>query len=187
MSDRASWLEEWCPDCHAASGARCRLFRHSTRRADLAAHLHKARGWRQRPRPRCKAQPGELCRTPSRRAAAPHTPRLSPARTNSDGGTRCGLNWSADARRSSSFHFMERPERGARSEQSRCLGCKTASLSTSTVRYGVTSSRTPSRRRCGAATGASPASPPSTAPWSGRRTIAASSSQAREAGHDSTR
>lgn len=185
MSDRASWLEEWCPDCHAASGARCRLFRHSTRRADLAAHLHKARGWRQRPRPRCKAQPGELCRTPSRRAAAPHTPRLSPARYE--------LGWWAsvwaelERRRTTIAVVPFHGKAGAGSEQSRCLGCKTASLSTSTVRYGVTSSRTPSRRRCGAATGASPASPPSTAPWSGRRTIAASSSQARGAGHDSTR
>jgi hypothetical protein len=40
--------------------------------------LHGARGWRHRWCPSCKAQPGELCRTPTgRQAAVPHTPRLS--------------------------------------------------------------------------------------------------------------
>ena len=40
--------------------------------------LHGARGWRHRSCPSCKAQPGELCRTPTgRQAAGPHTARLS--------------------------------------------------------------------------------------------------------------
>ena len=38
-------------------------------------------GWRQRPCPACKAEPGELCCTPTgRRAGRPHTARLGPAR-----------------------------------------------------------------------------------------------------------
>jgi hypothetical protein len=40
--------------------------------------LHGARGWRHRSCPSCKAQPGELCRTPTgRQAAGPHTARLN--------------------------------------------------------------------------------------------------------------
>jgi hypothetical protein len=81
MSDRAAWLEEWCPHCYAAPGARCRLFRYPRRRRDLSAHLHYARGWRERPCPKCNAEPGETCLTPSGRVAtAAHTARLLPAR-----------------------------------------------------------------------------------------------------------
>ena len=43
--------------------------------------MHAARGWRQRSCPTCKAQPGELCKTPTgRRAGQPHTARLHPGR-----------------------------------------------------------------------------------------------------------
>ena len=43
--------------------------------------LHAARGWRQRSCPTCKAQPGELCKTPTgRRASQPHTARLQRGR-----------------------------------------------------------------------------------------------------------
>ena len=43
--------------------------------------LHAARGWRHRSCPACKAQAGELCRTPTgRRAAQPHTARVHPGR-----------------------------------------------------------------------------------------------------------
>jgi hypothetical protein len=81
MSDRAAWLEQWCPHCYAAPGARCRLFRYPRRRRDLSAHLHYARGWRQRPCPKCKAEPREKCRTPSGRVATTaHAARLLPAR-----------------------------------------------------------------------------------------------------------
>ena len=38
--------------------------------------LHIARGWHARPCPTCKAQPGDPCRTPSRRASKPHVGRL---------------------------------------------------------------------------------------------------------------
>ena len=76
MSDRSRWLEEWCPDCRASPGTRCRLpWFSSTRRA--SPWLHIARGWRARPCPTCKAQPGEPCRTPSgREASKPHVARL---------------------------------------------------------------------------------------------------------------
>ena len=49
--------------------------------ASRPAVLHAARGWRQRSCPTCKAQAGELCKTPSgRRATQPHTARVHPGR-----------------------------------------------------------------------------------------------------------
>ncbi len=76
--DRRLWLSEPCPSCGAHSGLRCQTSRHSGK---PTRWLHAARGWRQRSCPTCKTQPGELCRTPTgRRAAQPHTARLSPAR-----------------------------------------------------------------------------------------------------------
>ena len=62
----------------ARSGLRCRTSRYRGRSAQW---LHGASGWRQRPCPTCKAQPGEPCETPSgRRAAQPHSARLHRAR-----------------------------------------------------------------------------------------------------------
>lgn len=85
MSDRSAWLEQWCATCHAAPGARCgqRLCgrRGSRGRIVPTAHLHAARGWRERPCPTCKAPAGEWCSTPSgREASRVHTARLRPAR-----------------------------------------------------------------------------------------------------------
>ncbi len=78
MSDRAGWLEEWCPSCHASPGSRCRLFARTMR---PSRYLHAARGWRARRCPTCKASPGEACRTPSgREASRTHTARLTPGR-----------------------------------------------------------------------------------------------------------
>jgi len=77
VADRRLWLEETCPTCRAAPGARCRDpdFLRKTRRA--VNELHFARGWRQRSCPSCHAQPGEGCFTPGgRRAARPHTARM---------------------------------------------------------------------------------------------------------------
>ena len=80
MSDRALWLEEWCPTCRAAPGARCRL-PWSRRATAKPSALHAARGWRARPCPKCKASPGESCRTPSgREASRIHEARLRPGR-----------------------------------------------------------------------------------------------------------
>lgn len=79
MSDRALWLEEWCPACRVMAGARCRIsWMWKTREA---TPLHVARGWRARSCPTCKALPGDSCRTPSGREA-PHThqARLRPGR-----------------------------------------------------------------------------------------------------------
>ena len=84
MSDRFAWLEEWCPECGAAPGARCRSWRWDPKRGASPSpvpRLHVGRGWRKRPCPTCKAAPGEPCRTPSRREASrTHTARLRPAR-----------------------------------------------------------------------------------------------------------
>jgi hypothetical protein len=75
VSDRALWLDEWCPTCRAAPGARCRLPYYRKTRPPTG--LHVARGWRARPCPRCKAPAGEACRTPSgREALSTHEARL---------------------------------------------------------------------------------------------------------------
>jgi hypothetical protein len=85
MSDRALWLEEWCPTCHAAPASRCRLpYQRKTR---PNTRLHVARGWRARPCPTCKAAAGEQCRTPSgRQASRTHEARLRPGRHELLGG-----------------------------------------------------------------------------------------------------
>jgi hypothetical protein len=83
MSDRRAWLDEWCPECRAAPGTRCRdRHRYSCRaRCGPAPGLHVARGWRTRRCPTCKAFSGDACHTPSgRQASQPHTARLRPAR-----------------------------------------------------------------------------------------------------------
>jgi hypothetical protein len=85
MSDRSAWLDQWCPECHAAPGARCGRWpwgRRGTRgRAVPIAHLHVARGWLERPCPTCKALAGERCSTPTgREASRVHTARLRQAR-----------------------------------------------------------------------------------------------------------
>ncbi len=82
MSDRRAWLEEWCPYCRAAPGARCRDGRHSSaKRPSPGQRLHAARGWRERWCPTCKALSGDPCPTPSgREASRPHTARLRPGR-----------------------------------------------------------------------------------------------------------
>jgi hypothetical protein len=83
MSDRRAWLAEWCPECRAAPGARCRDRHRYSYSADCgpAACLHVARGWRTRRCPTCKARSGDPCHTPSgREASQPHTARLRPGR-----------------------------------------------------------------------------------------------------------
>ena len=81
MSERSTWLEHWCPTCHAAPGARCRRSRWTSGRGNAAAQLHVARGWLERSCPTCKAPPGERCSTPTGRPASQvHTARLRPAR-----------------------------------------------------------------------------------------------------------
>ncbi len=84
MSDYAPWLEDWCPECSAAPGARCKRTRWSRAgkvRDAPVARLHAARGWRERRCPTCGAAPGEPCRTPSgRKASTLHSARRRPAR-----------------------------------------------------------------------------------------------------------
>jgi hypothetical protein len=84
MSDRRAWLTQWCPECRAAPGARCGLWRWGRKgpgRLEPLAHLHIARGWLERACPTCQAEPGEACFTPTGRAAARvHSARLRPGR-----------------------------------------------------------------------------------------------------------
>jgi hypothetical protein len=79
VSDHSLWLQEWCPTCRAAPGARCRL--PSFSRTSQPTPLHFARGWRARVCPTCKAFPGDSCRTPSgRQTSHTHQARLRPGR-----------------------------------------------------------------------------------------------------------
>jgi hypothetical protein len=81
VSERSTWLEHWCPTCHAATCARCRRSRGTNGRGNAAAQLHGARGWLERSCPTCKAPPGAHCSTPTGRPASKvHTARLRPAR-----------------------------------------------------------------------------------------------------------
>ena len=77
MSDRREWLAQWCPECRAAPGARCRPKWSNGSASRGATHLHVARGWRERTCPACGAWAGEPCRTPSgREASRVHAARL---------------------------------------------------------------------------------------------------------------
>ncbi len=85
MSCRRAWLEEPCPQCGAAVGARCCAWRLSprrrTERSTPLRSLHIARGWRGRGCPTCKAPPGVGCTSPSGRTASRiHAARLGRAR-----------------------------------------------------------------------------------------------------------
>jgi hypothetical protein len=81
VTERSTWLPQWCPACHAAPGARCRRSRWTSGHGNAAAELHVARGWLERSCPTCKAPPGEDCSTPTGRPASQaHTARLRPAR-----------------------------------------------------------------------------------------------------------
>jgi hypothetical protein len=78
VSDRALWLDEWCPTCRAAPDARCRV-PWGRRATAKPSALHIARGWRARPCPKCKAIADEPCRTPpGRDASLAHEARLRP-------------------------------------------------------------------------------------------------------------
>ncbi len=80
MSDRRAWLAEWCPECRAAPGRRCRRRARSTDPRP-ATRLHVPRGWRARPCPTCGVTAGDACRTPSgREASQPHVARLRAGR-----------------------------------------------------------------------------------------------------------
>jgi hypothetical protein len=75
MSDRALWLEEWCPTCRAAPGARCRV--HYLNKTRRPSPLHVACPFV----PDVKALPDERCRTPSgRESSRIHQARLRPGR-----------------------------------------------------------------------------------------------------------
>ncbi len=77
-TDRHAWLEEWCQECWAAPGGRCRR-RRLSRRVDLPARLHVARGWRAWSCSTCTALEGDPCCSPSgREAARPHAARSRP-------------------------------------------------------------------------------------------------------------
>jgi hypothetical protein len=79
MSDRALWVEEWCPTCRVSPGARCRMPFASKTRA--LTRLHIARGWRARSCPTCNAPAGGPCRTPSgQEASRNHEARLRSGR-----------------------------------------------------------------------------------------------------------
>jgi hypothetical protein len=79
MSDPREWLSQWCPQCCATPGMRCRRDRWTRIRAPRAVRLHVARGWRERRCPTSRVLAGEPCRTPGGRTASKvHSARLRP-------------------------------------------------------------------------------------------------------------
>jgi hypothetical protein len=81
ISHRAVWLDEWCPTCRSAPGARCRVPYLSLSKTRSPTQLHVARGWRVRSCPTCKALRGKPRSTPSgRESSRVHQARLRPER-----------------------------------------------------------------------------------------------------------
>ena len=121
MSDRAAWLERWCPECGASPGSRCQRWhwgrRGSASRTVPVTYLHVARGWLERPCPACRAATGERCLTPSgREALRVHRGRLQAARWEL---VRRAAVWEELERRgatSAIVSFWGRAGRGGRSE-----------------------------------------------------------------------
>ncbi len=131
MSDHQAWLEEWCPECRAAPGARCGHYtsrRGGGGRMIALARLHVARGWRGRRCPACKALPGERCRTPTgREASRIHTARLVPGRAEL---VRPAV-WDELGRRDATIAvvpFSGRAGRGGQTEVIRLARCEAGEL-----------------------------------------------------------
>jgi hypothetical protein len=113
MSDRASWLEECCPTCRVAPGARCR--NPYARKTRSPARLHVARGWRARACPTCKALPGEPCRTASgREASHTHQARRRPGRRELLSGESVWQELEARGATIATVPFSARAGRGGR-------------------------------------------------------------------------
>jgi hypothetical protein len=116
VSDRALWLEEWCPTCRVAPGSRCRLRYYGKTR--LPTGLHVARGWRARRCPACKAHPGEPCRTPSgREASRTHEARLRPGRHELISGESVWQELERRGAAVASVRFSGRAGRGGRTDR----------------------------------------------------------------------
>ncbi len=116
MSDRALWLDEWCPTCRAAPGARCRV--HYLRKKRPPTPLHVARGWRARSCPTCKAHPDDRCRTPSgRESSRIHQTRLRPGRSELLSGESVWQELVALGATVATVPFTGRAGRGGRTDR----------------------------------------------------------------------
>jgi len=116
MSDRALWLDEWCPTGRAAPRARCRV--HYLSKTRPPTSLHVARGWRARVCPTCKALPGEPCRTPSgREASRIHQARLRPGRHELLTGEAICQELEARAATIATVPFTSRAGHGGRTDR----------------------------------------------------------------------
>ena len=116
MSDRALWLDEWCPTCRAAPGARCRV--HYLSKTRPPTPLHVARGWRGRSCPTCKALPGERCSNPSgREASRIHQARLRPGRRELLSGESVWQELEARGATIATVPFSGRAGRGGRTDR----------------------------------------------------------------------
>lgn len=117
MSDRAAWLEDWCPRCGAAPGSRCRSPSPGGIHSAVALwHLHPARGWRSRSCPTCQAIPGETCRARSGRGAVDRSGRPVLPRPGRGGITATAGLSRRDAR--------SRPTSRACPSETRKTGCQ---------------------------------------------------------------
>jgi hypothetical protein len=116
MSDRALWLDEWCPTCRAAPGARRRV--HYLSKTRPPAPLHVARGWRARSCPTCKALPDERCRTPSgRESSRIHQARLRPGRSELPSAESVWQKREALGATVATVRFSGRAGRGGRTDR----------------------------------------------------------------------
>ena len=140
VSDRALWLEEWCPTCRAAPGTRCCSPYYRKTRPPTG--LHVARGWRARTCPTCKATAGEPCRTPSGREGLAYPRGEATSRTARAARRRSGLAGTRSARRDDRDRPVQRARRTGRSNrQDRAESARRReSSSTSSVGRAVTSS-----------------------------------------------
>ena len=122
MSDRAAWLERWCPECGGSSGSRCQRW-HWGRRGSAGGTvpvtcLHVTGGWLERSYPTCRAAAGERCLTPSgREVLRVHRGGLRAARWEL---VRRAAVWEGLERRgatSAIVSFCGRAGRGGRTEK----------------------------------------------------------------------
>jgi hypothetical protein len=159
VSALAAWLEQWCPECRAAPGGRCRRWqwaRSSRARSVPVTQLHIAHGWFERRYPTCRALPV----TGARRRRAVRPPRCTPLGSGPGDMSWCGVplygrSSGAVARRSRSSRSPGGPIAAAARTRSACFGRSARNWSTSSAGRHATSFVTRSRRRDGIAWGPS--------------------------------
>ena len=120
MSDRLAWLEQWCPECHAAPGARCTRWR-SGRGAAAGrswSHISTSLAAGSSVRVRRARQGRRALRDADRPGgfARPRGATAAGAVRAGRGGRRSGRSWSAGVRPSPIVPFSGRAGVGRRTD-----------------------------------------------------------------------